>query len=137
MHLNYLKHMIKNYKRNWLFKLKTALVFGFMLIAGSTMAQISGTLTINSASATSGSNYKNFTDLESALNSKGVSGAVTINVVKGSGPYTENFHLNQISGASSTKTITINGNGETLRSTSYVIRLNGTDWITFNNLKIN
>ena len=57
MHLNYLKHMIKNYKRNWLFKLKTALVFGFMLIAGSTMAQISGTLTINSASATSGSNY--------------------------------------------------------------------------------
>ena len=136
MHLNYLKHMIKNYKRNWLFKLKTALVFGFMLIAGSTMAQISGTLTINSASATSGSNYKNFTDLESALNSKGVSGAVTINVVKGSGPYTENFHLNQISGASSTQTITINGNGETLRSTSHVIRLNGTDWITFDNLKI-
>lgn len=128
--------MKKNYKRNWLFKLKTAFVFGSMLFAGSAMAQLSGTYTLNSAGATSGTNFKNFTALESALNSNGVSGAVTINVVKGSGPYTENFHLNQIKGASATQIITINGNGEMLRSSSTVIRLNGTDWITFDGLKI-
>ncbi len=134
MHLNYLKRMKKNYKRNWLFKLKTAFVFGSMLLAGSAMAQLSGTYTVNSGSATSGTNFKSFTDLQNSLNSNGIRGAVNVNVVKGSGPYNEDFRPNQISGASATSRITINGNGEKLRNGGTVVYLNGTDYITFDNI---
>ena len=126
--------MKKNYKRNWLFKLKTAFVFGSLLFAGSAMAQLSGTYTINSASSTSGTNYSSFGAFASAINSSGVSGPVTVNVVKGSGPYVEKVTFTA-SGTSS-NTITINGNGETIRNTGTIIYMNGADYFTFDNLDI-
>ncbi|MDA8886428.1 right-handed parallel beta-helix repeat-containing protein, partial [Bacteroidia bacterium] len=107
-----------------------------MLFAGSAMAQLSGTYTINSASATSGSNYKSFSALATDLNTNGVSGSVTVNVVPNSGPYDEDFYLEELTGSSASNTITINGNGETLSNAGTVIELEGTDHITFNELVI-
>lgn len=65
-------------------------------------------------------NFQTFTALAAALNSKGICGPTTVNVVGGSGPYTETFVLNQITGSSSINTLTINGNGETLQFDLYL-----------------
>jgi len=131
--------MNKIYNRNWLFKnFKSIAVLGALLVAGSASAthQLNGTYTINAGAAASSSNFVSFTALASRLNLYGVDGAVTINVVAGSGPYSEDFYLEELTGSSATNTITINGNGEKIRASSPIIELEGTDFITFDNLVI-
>ena len=102
---------------------------------------LSGTYTINSALPTGGTNFNNFTDAATALNC-GIVAPVTINVVAGSGPYTETFNLNAIGGASATNRVRINGNGETIQFNSTgttnhrIISLNGTKYLTIDSLKI-
>ena len=104
--------MKKNYKRNWLFKFKSLALCGSMLFAGSAMAQMSGNYTINARSAASSTNFTSFNALSDSLTNQGVSGAVTVDVVSGSGPYSEYVVFGDVSGSSSTNTITLNGNGE-------------------------
>ncbi|MBP7388909.1 MAG: T9SS type A sorting domain-containing protein [Chitinophagales bacterium] len=100
-----------------------------------------GNYTVNSAAAASGSNFQTFGALASALNANGVCGAVVVDVVTGSGPYTEQIAFGQFTGSSSTNTVTINGNGETLQfappsTAKYVLYLNGTDYMTIDSLYI-
>jgi len=86
--------------------LKQKLLLMLLCLAGVANAQLSGSYTINSASATSGTNFNNWRDLGSALSTNGVSGAVTVTVqsdVSASLPAV----FASISGASSTNTITI------------------------------
>ena len=133
--------MKKNYKRNWLFKFKSALVLGSFLMSGTAMAQLNGTYTIDKGSAASATNFTSFSSFATEINSKGVSGPVVVNVVKGSGPYTERQSSQygvtfKVSGTS-TNTITINGNGEKLTSSSYAsVWFNGADFITIDNLAV-
>lgn len=114
----------------------------FGLLALSASAQISGVVTINSAAATAGTNYQTFTDLATALNTNGVNGPLTVNVVANSGPYTEQPTFNVIAGAGGSSPITINGNNNVLQfsSTSFsqpwTLGLNGTDYLTVNNLQV-
>ncbi|MFC2101224.1 beta strand repeat-containing protein, partial [Bacteroidota bacterium] len=101
---------------------------------------ISGTYTLNSALATGGTNFASFNDLATTL-STGICGPVTVNVVSGSGPYNEQVEFGVIPGTSSTNTVTINGNGETLSynvpSSNYpLIGLNGTQHMTIDSLVI-
>ncbi len=108
---------------------------------GRTYSQLNGTYTINAGFPTSGTNYASFGAAVNALNAGGVSGAVTFNVVAGSGPYVEQVSLDSISGLSSSNTLTINGNGNTLSSTttsSYkqVLRVNGCPYVTIDSLNI-
>jgi len=103
------------------------------------MAQLSGKYTINKGVAASTTNYTSFRSFASAINSKGVSGPVTVDVVAGSGPYSEQVAFS--ASGTATNTITINGNGEKITSSgSYpnytVIHLNGADFFTFNNLTV-
>ncbi|HCD68486.1 MAG TPA: hypothetical protein DEQ56_08415, partial [Bacteroidetes bacterium] len=127
--------MKKNYNRNWLFYLKTMAVFGSMLYAGAVSAQLSGTYTINSGAATSGTNYASFTAFATAINGVGVSGPVTVNVVSGSGPYNETVTFT--ASGTATNTITVNGNDNTIKgSTQATISLNGADYFTFDNLNV-
>jgi hypothetical protein len=134
--------MKKNYKqRNWLFKLKTAFTFGFALLTCSAIAQLNGTYTINSATATGGTNYQSFTDFATDINANGVSGPVVIDVVANSGPYNEWVQFNDISGSSSTNTITLNGNSNTVSysgtsTRSPVITFSSTDHFILDNLVI-
>jgi hypothetical protein len=74
-----------------------------------------GTYTINSNLPTAGTNYFSFTDFFSAINCGGISGPVTLNVVSGSGPYTESVLIGAVGGTSAINTLTINGNGEVLQ----------------------
>ena len=132
--------MKKIYKKNWLLNRKAvAMITAMFLTCGVAMAQLSGTYTVDASAASSltTKNFQSFNDLADSLETFGVSGAVTVNVVASSGPYIEQVTFGVISGASSTNAITINGNGETISSSStFVIELNGTDYLTFDNLHV-
>jgi hypothetical protein len=121
-------------------KILFTLCLGFSFMAQS-HAQVSGTFTINSALPTGGSNFNSFS-AAAAFVSSGVNGAVVFNVQSGSGPYNEQVVFNSIAGTSATNTITFNCNGVTLTflSTNATsrggIKLNGTDYVTFDNLTV-
>ena len=130
--------MTKLYKINTPLRLlRLAMVTVAVLLATSFngYAQLSGTYTVDATSSAS-NNFKTFTALVDSLNSAGVSGAVTVNVAMAT--YNESFTLTAVSGTSATNTITINGNGATIYTTSSkaVMELNGTDYMMFKNLKI-
>src|SRR5688572_18535559 len=114
----------------------------FVLMAAQAAAQLNGNYTINSGLSTGSGNYQTFTDFANDINTNGVSGPVSVTVVTGSGPYNEQVSFNTISGASSVNQITIHGNGNTLTfgatssSAPWTLGLNGTDYMTVNNLDI-
>ena len=115
--------MKKNYKRNWLFKFKSALVLVSFLLSGTAMAQLSGKYTIDSKNASEGTNFATFSDLSDSISAIGVSGPVVVDVIVGSGPYNEQvtFKTNGLADSikpSATNTIKINGNGEKISYTS-------------------
>jgi hypothetical protein len=128
--------MKKNYK---------AIKMVVVLIALMTIkmsAQLNGLYTINSGSPSSTSNYTSFTALAADLNSLGVSGAVSVNVVANSGPYTEQVTFNSAIGASAANSIAINGNGNTITWSSastlsgWTILLNSADFMSISNLTV-
>ena len=100
-------------------------------------AQLSGTYTIGS-----GGNYATLTAAAADLNAQGVNGAVTFNII--SGTYTEQFEIGVVTGVSQVNTITFqsqSGNAADVilqfvqvSGSNYITRLNGTDYITFQNL---
>jgi len=123
------------------------------ILSSGAFAALSGTYTIDAKSAASATNYQSFSSLASDLlsgtradlgtaNGPNVSGAVIVNVVKGSGPYVEQVNFGAFKGSSATNTLTINGNGETLQFTatssasSHTLQLNGTDYTIIDNLVI-
>lgn len=122
--------------KNILFTLCLGLSF-----LGKAHAQVSGTFTINSGAATSPTNFQTFSDAAAHI-AGGVNGPVVFNVVAGSGTYQEQVIINTIPGTSATNTITFNCNGVTLSflSTDFSqragVKLNGADYITFDNLNI-
>ncbi|GAA4372827.1 T9SS type A sorting domain-containing protein [Hymenobacter koreensis] len=101
---------------------------------------LSGAFTINNGQATGGTNFASFTAAADALNLGGVSGAVTFTV--SGGPYTDQLVLNTIPGASATNTVVFNGGGSTLQfapsvsAERAVVTLDGTDYVTINNLVV-
>ena len=127
--------MKKNYKRNWLFKFKSAFTLSFILFSGIAMAQLNGNFTINSASPTGGTNYQSFGAFATDINTNGVSGPVVVDVVANSGPYNEKVTFT--ASGTATNTITINGNGETIENNfQTVIHLKGADYFTIDNLNV-
>src|SRR5688572_1197725 len=102
---------------------------------------LSGTYTINKNAGQSATNFPSFATLTQMLSSCGVSGPVTVTVVPGSGPYIEMVTFTSIPGASATNTITINGSGNSISEvpllvTDAVLKLNGAQYLRFNNLRI-
>jgi hypothetical protein len=117
-----------------------ALVDNISLTARAAAPLGAGAYTINSALPTAGTNFASFGDAATRLNFDGISGPVTLAVT--GGPYTEQFLLGQVPGASATNTLVVNGGGSTIRFASTnsnqraVVQLNGTDYTTINNLVI-
>lgn len=118
-----------------------------------TYGQLNGNYTIDKNAVASSTNFKSFTSAVQALRgvsrsdggpaigSGGVSGPVVIDVANGSGPYTEQITIPAISGASSTNTITFNGNNQTIQysattSARQIIHLNGADYIRLKDLVV-
>jgi trimeric autotransporter adhesin len=105
-----------------------------------------GTYTINNVATTyngpgTGTAFKTFNDAKLAM-SCGILGSVVFNVVANSGPYNEQLVLDSIKGTSPTKTITFNGNGNTIAFSATnsneraVIKLRAADYIIFDSLTI-
>ncbi|MFZ9755216.1 MAG: hypothetical protein ACO3DK_04200 [Bacteroidia bacterium] len=104
----------------------------------SSWAQLSGSsYTINNAAAASSTNFTSWSSFVSALNASGVSGPVKV-TVQTDETRSSQLAFGVISGASSTNTITIDGNGKTLGITcNYAaVLLNGTDYLSISNLTI-
>lgn len=115
--------------------------FSIVLLAISTLSnaysQISGTVTVGN-----GGNYSNITQVMLALNTNGVSGHTTVEILPGT--YNENIYLDHVSGLSVSNTLTIqaqNGFGtvliETLvnNPTSSLIEVYNSPHVTFKNLE--
>ncbi|MDO7876848.1 right-handed parallel beta-helix repeat-containing protein [Hymenobacter sp. ASUV-10] len=102
---------------------------------------LAGVYTIDKTLPTSGRNFASFTDAAAALNSSGIAASVRFNVLNG--PYNEQFSLGVVAGVSATDTIGVDGGAskQTLRYSGTVsqpaaVLLNGTDYVTLNNLTI-
>ena len=132
--------MKKIYNKNWLFNRKTvATLVALFFTAGMAMAQYAGTLTVDSSSAPSATNFQSFNDLADSLETYGVNGAVDVNVTAApGGTYNGSVTFNEIFGTSSTNTITIHGNGAKISAdtTASIIELNGADYMTFDDLVV-
>ncbi len=124
-----------------------------LVMSSLAYGQLNGTYSIDKNSAASSTNFQSFTSAVQALRgvtrsdggpaigSGGVSGPVVINVASNSGPYTEQITIPAISGATSTNTITFNGNNQTIQFSAtsanrHIIHLNGADYIRLTNLII-
>ncbi len=105
--------------------------------------QLSGTYTLGGATP----DYADFTSAVNDLNSIGVCGAVIFNVRAGT--YNEKLIINQITGASASNTITFQsetGDSSTVilntpsvdstTANNYLIKLNGTDYLTLNQITL-
>lgn len=115
--------------------------------ANSTTVQIAsptlihGTFTIDKTAPAGNGNFISFNAAYDYIKC-GIDGPVVFNVVTGSGIYDEQLIITPVNGASATNTITFNGNGQTItylptkQAESAVIKLNGADYFTFNNLRI-
>lgn len=103
---------------------------------------LSGTVTINSAQATGGTNYQSFSAFAAVVNTAGISGPLYVNVVANSGPYNEQPAFSSIPGVSAINQITIEGNGNLLTFNSsnssqpYTLLFNNIDFTTVRNLQI-
>lgn len=111
-------------------------------VSAQTAPVIAGGVYTLNAAGTGATNFTSLVDFASAVSLGGITGAITLNVVQGSGPYNGQVFFNTIQGISATNTITINGNGErvefnnTNASSIGIINLIGADYITFNNLGV-
>lgn len=100
-----------------------------------------GTYTIDPGLPPSATNFISFNSAKDAM-ACGITGPVVFNVEPGTGPYLEQLFLDEIQGTSAINTITFNGAGNaikfspTVSADRSVIRLNGTDHTTFNELVI-
>lgn len=108
------------------------------LILLDARAGLAGTYTIDSASATGGTNYQSFSDAADALNNHGVCGAVTFNVAADT--YNDNIYLGDISGASAVNTISFIGAGASSTILSgnagATWQIAGTDYVTIKHMTV-
>lgn len=112
----------------------TSLWSGPYMFSTLCATQLSGTYTIGTTG-----NYLTFTDAVNDMITCGISGPVVFNVLSGSGPFNEQITIPPIIGASGVNTITFNGNGEIITSTTTtsarsIILLDGADHVTFDSL---
>lgn len=100
-----------------------------------------GSYTINQNAAASATNFVSFTSFSNTISFGGIGGPIVATVVTGSGPYNEQVIFANVTGTSATNTITINGNNQIVQfnagaSIISTINLIGTDYMTFDNLRV-
>jgi hypothetical protein len=122
--------------------LKPRFLTALLLLFAIRGFSLSGVYTINQTIAPSSTNFQSFTAFVTALTSGGATGAITVNVVSGTGPYVEQINIGQITGVSATNSILINGNGNLLTYSSssfsmpWTFGISGGDFITVSNLNM-
>lgn len=110
-------------------------------IATKVASLAGGVYTINSLSAPSATNFVDFTSLFNVINQSGICSSITVNVVSGSGPYLEQVNIKNFAGSPS-RTLTINGNGETVNFAATLtgerstLVIENSSYVTINNLNV-
>lgn len=110
------------------------------IITVNTPAAVQGVFTIDRLSPASPTNFQSFNEAYNYI-SCGISGNVTFNVLNG--PYNEQLIMSEVPGAGPAATVTFNGNNQAITFASSnsneraVIKLNGADYINFNDLVVN
>jgi len=123
----------------------TSAYFGPYCFKTRCVSAMSGVYTINSALPTGGTNYASFADAMNALNTCGISGPTVINVKQGT--YTEQVNINSIVGASSTNTVTFQGDptnttpailtfSSVTAIDNYTVQFDGAEHVIFNDMTI-
>jgi hypothetical protein len=106
-------------------------------------AALSGVYTIDAGLPPSATNFQSFQDATDALNQYGVCSSTTFNVA--SGIYNEQIEIGDVPGSSATNTISFVGAGaanttlifeQNVSDDRYTVRLDGTSFITFEDLTI-
>jgi parallel beta-helix repeat protein len=101
---------------------------------------VTGTFTINKNAPASATNFISFASAIASMECSGVGGPVIFNVISNSGIYSEIVTIPNIPGTSATNTVTINGNGNTLKgnlaTADAVLKLDGAKFIRINNLNV-
>ncbi len=107
---------------------------------------LSGAYTIDGGAATAGTNFNSFSDFAAALAANDICGPVVVDVATGT--YTEQVSFPNLSGSSATNTITVrSATGNAINVTlnfpsatgsadNYALDINGTDYITFEDMTI-
>ena len=123
----------------------TSIYYGPVTFNTKCVSSMSGIYTINNTIATGGTNFNSFTDALNALKSCGILAPTTFYVKQG--VYNEQVELVPIIGTSATNTITFKANPSnttaailtftTTSTANYVLRFNGSEYITFDSLTIN
>ena len=116
--------------------------FNDTIVAVKAASLDGGVYTIDAGATPSATVYNSFTDFANAVSTFGICGNVTVNVAPLSGPYIEQLNLDGFNGASN-RTLTINGNGETISFASSntndraVVNLQNASFVSIDNLTIN
>ena len=115
----------------------TSIYVGPLNFTTTCLSALSGVYTLDPSLPVSTTNYLTLQDFANDLITCGISGPVTLNTASGSGPYMMN-ELPAIPGASSTNTVTLNGNGTTINrgSKNYIVSLNATAHLTINDFML-
>jgi gliding motility-associated-like protein len=123
------------------FVIRLVLIAGLCASVSRVQAQIQGNYTIDNRQPAGNRNFQTFEDCVNFL-SGGLTGAVTVTVGAGSGPYNSQFTLGRRLNTSVTKPLIFNCNGVTLtfNSTDGMnragIKLDGVDYVTIDGLVI-
>lgn len=109
-----------------------------LLVSSPSLVQ--GVYTIDKNSPASATNFQSFNAAYNFLKC-GISASVILNVVAGTGPYSEQLVMTAIPNTSFDKTVTFNGNGETIQfagtaASRAVIKLDSVQHVIFDNLVI-
>ncbi|NBV35996.1 MAG: PKD domain-containing protein [Bacteroidetes bacterium] len=121
----------------FLYRMRKLLLTGFCLISQGLFAQLSGNYTIGGTAGAT--NFAAWSDFTKAVSTSGVSGNVAVTVMSNQTITTAvQFDQNATNPTSSSKKITIDGNGKSLSGslTYEVILFNGADFIEIKNLTI-
>jgi PKD repeat protein len=116
---------------------------GFAILIGlgwssASFSQMSGSYTIDAASAASTTNFQTWAAFNTAWNAANIAGPVTVTVKSSLNIGTIPVTLNANGGSSSTNTLTIDGAATrmTYTGTNAAFRLNGADYVTVKNMVI-
>ncbi|MCG9881456.1 MAG: hypothetical protein MH472_12730, partial [Bacteroidia bacterium] len=98
---------------------------------------MSGTYTVNPSIPISSTNFHSFTDFATNISCVGVSGPVTLNMAPGLPPLNGQVSFGAISGVSAANPVIINGNGNTIvSSSSPIVSFSGTQYLIWDSLNV-
>ncbi len=92
-----------------------------------------GTVTVGG----SGADFADLQALSTFLSANGICGTTTVNVNASAGPYTTGISLQNVTGLSSSSTLTINGNGAVINTLTHGIVLNKASYVTIDSFNVN